>query len=205
MSAPIKITIGIIIIAVMGAVFYFISWKTSYENIASYAADIVKANEQLSTIRDQKKQIPQLQDDQRKLQDELRAVIQEQLTPGSESEFVPSYIADIERLVEQQRVRMGDPDFLVYSITPDTGSSKESGRQEMSGYPVRGFQMSLTGRYATVIDFLRQLGALKLKRLVTVSKLSLSVKQAPENYFESPILNVTLPISVYFREEGGKK
>jgi len=51
---------------------------------------------------------------------------------------------------------------------------------------------------------LRQLGALKLKRLVTVSKLNLSRTAGidKKDYAKSPILTITMPISVYLRKEG---
>jgi len=63
------------------------------------------------------------------------------------------------------------------------------------------FQMSLKGKYLTVIDFLRQLGALKLKRLVTINKLSLSPAETPKGG-SSPALNITIPITAYLSKGG---
>lgn len=205
MTAPLKLFLGLIAILIMAVVFYFVDWKGKFEMLESVKTEITKQETELQKIKQEKEELPKIQDRNRQLQAELRAVIQEQLTPESESEFVPAYIADIERLVEQQRSRMGDPDFIVESLTPDAGSSanKENAPSALSDYPTRGFQMQLSGRYASVVDFLRQLGALKLKRLVTVSKISLTPKGSSKNYSESPVLNVTLPITVYLRKDGG--
>ncbi len=206
LPAPMKIFIGLIIILLIGGGWYLAGWKADIDQAKILDADIIQKQSDLATVKKQKEELPKEQDKNRQLQAELRSVIQEQLTPESESEFVPSYIADIEKLVEQQRARMGDPDFIVVSLTPEnvSGGGKSSAPTALSGYPTRGFQMSLTGRYATVIDFLRQLGDLKLKRLVTISKITLSPVGSSENYFESPVLNVTLPITVYLREGGNK-
>jgi len=172
--------------------------------------DIDTQNEQIKTIDGQiqqaikdKEEIKGLEDKLAKKKLELDANIQQKLTPESETDFVPSYMADVEKLVEQQRIRMNDPDFIITAMTPDTKSdSSSSVNNVLASYPARSFQMSLTGRYTTVIDFLKQLGALKLKRLVTVSKLTLSGSPDKDNYSKSPMLTITMPISVYLRKEG---
>lgn len=198
-----KIFIGIIVIVFMVAIFWLTSWQKTTK-------DIDTQNEQIKTIEGQiqqaikdKEEIKGLEDKLAKKKLELDANIQQKLTPESETDFVPSYMADVEKLVEQQRIRMNDPDFIITAMTPDTKSdSSSSVNNVLASYPARSFQMSLTGRYTTVIDFLKQLGALKLKRLVTVSKLTLSGSPDKDNYSKSPMLTITMPISVYLRKEG---
>ena len=204
LPAPMKLFIGAIIVVLMGVGFYLVQWKPTYEQITSNKLKVSDQEGEIANLNRQKEEYPKVLDENNKLKVELQNVIQSQLTPESESEFVPSYIADIEKLVEQQRARMGDPDFQVVSLTPEN-NVKSSGPQVLAGYPTRGFQMSLTGRYASVIDFLRQLSALKLKRLVTVSKINLAPTGSKENYYESPVLSITLPITVYLREDKGGK
>ena len=209
LPAPMKLFIGFIIVILMGVGFYLVQWKPIYDDIAARRVEVAEQENTIADLNRQKQEYPKVLDENNKLKVELQNVIQSQLTPESESEFVPSYIADIEKLVEQQRSRMGDPDFQVVSLTPET-SVKSSGPQALSGYPTRGFQMSLTGRYTSVIDFLRQLSALKLKRLVTVTRINLSPgsgggSASKDNYYESPTLNITLPITVYLREDKGGK
>lgn len=199
-----KFIIGLILIAAIVGGFWLVNWKTQNENLKSLQTELQTKQVELDNANRQKETLASLKEDNAKLIAQLNSVIQEQLTAESESEFVPSYIADVERLVEQQRARMGDPDFIVESLDPGTeDSNKDNAPEALAGYPTRGFQMSLTGRYATVVDFLRQLGALKLKRLVTVSRINLTLKGTPEDYSKSPVLNVTLPITVYMRKESG--
>lgn len=208
LPAPMKLFIGAIIVVLMGVGFYLVQWKPIYDEMTLKEQAIAEQESKISELERKKEEYPKVLDENQKLQVELQNVIQSQLTPESESEFVPSYIADIEKLVEQQRARMGDPDFQVVSLTPEANTRATGGPQALAGYPTRGFQMSLTGRYASVIDFLRQLSALKLKRLVTVSKINLtpnSTNSKDLNYFESPVLSITLPITVYLREDKGGK
>lgn len=203
--APMKIVLTVVIIAFIAAGFWMLDWKAKDDQIKELNTEILAKKAEYEETHNKLAQLPIEKDRNVQLQAELQEVIQEQLMPESESEFVPSYIADVERLVEQQRTRMGDPDFLITNLTPEAaGQRGEGGVAALAGYPTRGFQMTLTGRYSTVIDFLRQLGALKLKRLVTISKVTLSGNPDQNNMSKSPSLNVTLPITVYLREGGSK-
>ena len=196
-----KVFLGLIAIVFMGVVFYFVKWKTPIDKKAAALQNLQSISAEMQEVENKKAEIPRLRDNLREKERELQTVIQQELTPESEKEFVPSYLADVEKLIEQQRARMADPDFVLTSINPE-GDSKGSSVSSLSSYPVRTFQMNLTGRYATIIDFLRQLGALKLKRLVTVSKLSLSGSPDKDSYSKSPVLTVQLPVSVYLRKDG---
>lgn len=197
-----KIFITLIIILFMGGIFYALQWRGPIEERKQAEAQIETLNQELQKVLAQKEEIPKLQAQIREKEAELQATIQQELTPESETDFVPSYMADVEKLVEAQRIRMNDPDFIITAMTPESGSSDNSVKV-LSSYPARSFQMSLTGRYTTIIDFLRQLGALKLKRLVTVSKLTLAKgTSSSKDYTKSPILTITMPISVYLRKEG---
>jgi Tfp pilus assembly protein PilO len=196
-----KIFIGLIIIVFMVAIFWLTSWKTHADNIKKYDGELTQVNSEIEKVVAQKQKIPGLKTQISELERELQATIQQELTPESETDFVPSYMADVEKLVEQQRIRMNDPDFIITSMTPEK-SDNSSSVNVLSSYPARSFQMTLTGRYTTVIDFLRQLGALKLKRLVTISKLTLTGSFDKDNYYRSPMLTITMPISVYLRKEG---
>ena len=198
-----KIFIGIIVIVFMVAIFWLTSWQKTTKDIDTQNEQIKTIDGQIQQAIKDKEEIKGLEDKLAKKKLELDANIQQKLTPESETDFVPSYMADVEKLVEQQRIRMNDPDFIITAMTPDTKSdSSSSVNNVLASYPARSFQMSLTGRYTTVIDFLKQLGALKLKRLVTISKLSLTGAPDSKNYSKSPKLTITMPISVYLRKEG---
>lgn len=196
-----KIVIALMIIIAMGFGFYILQWKEPLESAKASEAELVKIAAELETVEKQKEEIPRLRTQIIDAERELQEVIQQELTPESEADFIPSYMADVERLVEHQRMRMQDPDFILNTIRPDTGK-KSSAPSSLASYPVKNFDMTLTGRYATIIDFLRQLGALKLKRLVTVNEITLSGSVSKDNYTASPVLTISLPLSVYLRKDG---
>ncbi len=127
--------------------------------------------------------------------------------------FVANYIAEIERMVINQQEATGDYDFTITAITPgamtstqvETGGDNKDELDEegggLQGFPTRDFQMQMTGRYATLVDFLYQLADLKLDRLVTIKRLSLAPKS--KGLAGSPVLSVQIPITAYLRQGGG--
>jgi hypothetical protein len=193
----------------IGLGFWLVDWQKKMGEIKLQEKTLVEKQAELADMEKLVEELPAEKKRQEQLRRELREVIREQLTPETEEEFVPSYIADIEKLVEQERTRMGDPDFLINSLTPGALTTVGGAKQEegegpsvLAGYPTRTFQMALTGKYATIIDFLRQLGALKLKRLVTINRLALT----PTGEIKpgsSPTLSITMPITAYLRQKGG--
>ena len=119
-------------------------------------------------------------------------------------------------MVVAQQEATGDYDFKITQISPkgqkmsevNTGSedsdesdAAESAAEEsetLQGFPTRVFGMSMTGRYTTVVDFLYELGALELDRLVTINKISLSPSSSEDG--NSPILKIDIPITAYLRQ-----
>lgn len=209
LPTPMKVVLALFIIVLIGLGFWLVDWQKKMNEIKQQEKTLGDKKKELGDMEKLILELPQEKKRQEELKRELREVIQEQLTPETESEFVPSYIADIEKLVEQERVRMGDPDFIIISLTPGALTSTSGGKEAadegpaaLAGYPTRTFQMSLTGRYASIIDFLRQLGALKLKRLVTINRLNLSPggEAVPG---KSPTLSITMPITAYLRQPTG--
>lgn len=212
LPTPMKIVLAVFIIILIGLGFWLVDWQKKQAEIKQIQTTLAEKNAELENNKAMVKALPQETEKKKQLERELKTVIQEQLTPETEAEFVPSYIGDIEKLVEQQRSRMGDQDFLISSLTPGAlttvGGEKEKGETSggpsaLAGYPTRTFQMQLTGKYASLIDFLRQLGALKLKRLVTINRLSLA-PQKESKKGESPSLSITMPITAYLRQGGGQ-
>jgi Tfp pilus assembly protein PilO len=215
LPTPMKIVLAVFVIILIGLGFWLVDWQKKTAEIKQLDSTLEAKRAELEKNNALVKALPAETERKKQLERELKAVIQEQLTPETEAEFVPSYIADVEKLVEQQRTRMGDPDFQINSLTPGqlttvSGPKKEgeaapaeSGPSVLAGYPTRTFQMSLTGRFASTIDFLRQLGALKLKRLVTINRLTLT----PSGEIKvgvSPVLGITMPITAYLRQGGGQ-
>jgi len=112
---------------------------------------------------------------------------------------------------------MNDPEFALISLTPgalthgggegEAAATPEAAAAEgeasagvtsmLKSYPTRMFQLTLKGKYATLIDFLNQLGALRLKRLVTINKISLTPSGEAKGG-GSPSLQIVIPLTAYF-------
>lgn len=71
--------------------------------------------------------------------------------------------------------------------------------ETLQGFPTRVFAMEMTGKYSTLVEFLYQLGALELDRLVTINQISLR-PQGSLDEGVSPSLNITIPITAYLRQ-----
>ena len=69
-------------------------------------------------------------------------------------------------------------------------------------FPTRVFQMTMKGRYSTLIEFLYQLGDLRLERLVTIDKIALQPENKKEGDKRSPVLTIQIPITAYMRQGG---
>ena len=91
-----KIFIGIIVIVFMVAIFWLTSWQNYDNQKKDLDKQIADINTEIGTINKQKEEIPKLRADISNLERELQATIQQELTPESETEFVPSYMADVE-------------------------------------------------------------------------------------------------------------
>jgi Tfp pilus assembly protein PilO len=202
-----KVVLAVFVILLTASGFWLTDWqrKIAEKDQLASLCDLKKA--EFGRCRAMVSALPQENEKNIRLQRELRAIIQEQLVSEKDSDFVPSAISDIESLVEHGRTRMGDRDFIVLSLAPGALTAAGTRQDNAAGggvpalkeYPTRTFQMAMTGQYSTVIDFLRQLGALKLKRLVAVNRLSLSPNGEAQQGV-SPPLSIQMPITAYLRQ-----
>jgi Tfp pilus assembly protein PilO len=208
-----KIVIAIFIIILMGAGFYLLDYQGKFEKLRQAQSDLAKSQQDLAEIKEQIKSLGDLNKKLDEKQKELREVVVSKMSAEDPQLFVPNYIAEIERMVVGQQEATGDYDFDIQSITPGQaqqtsapGGGGESKAPDasaaqtpdaLSGFPTRVFSMQMTSKYSTLVDFLYQLGALKLDRLVTINKISLSPSKS--DGVASPVLSVTMPITAYMR------
>lgn len=221
LTNPMKVALAIVIIILIGLGFY----------LMKYSAKISTLNEKKKAYEDkieQKKRTEALVKDFNKIEidkttakKELDEAVRNLVGEETVEDFVPSYLTEIERLVREERSRMNDQSFDLQSISPgamagtETETTKAGGKEgtkpvateapktpaALAQYPTIVFQMTLKGRYATLIDFLQQLGHLKLKKLVTINRLQLTPTGSAAKV--SPVLTITLPVTAYVRQGGG--
>ena len=105
------------------------------------------------------------------------------------------------------RLWNGSPKGLLFPPLALGGLRGEEGEDGqpavLKKFPTRTFQMTMRGRYATLIEFLYQLGDLRLERLVTINKIALTPDGSDKKSGgKSPVLTIQIPITAYMREGG---
>lgn len=218
-TTPMKIVIAILIIAAIGFGFYIGDYKDKWDQLDQKAKEFQQATADLEKIKEEIKELPKLT----KMVEEKEAELNQLVSNSSKSRqpekpemFVANYIAEIERMVIGHQESTGDYDFDIISIQPGQGGQAATpapsggnntsapppadggGTPEaLQGFPTRVFNMQMTGKYSTLVDFLYLLGAMKLDRLVTINKISLSPTKTEGN--ASPVLTVQIPVTAYMK------
>lgn len=233
MTNPLKVVITVVIIILIGVGFYFMSWQKKIQEIKKLDVEIKNQEAELDRLNVIVQEYASLVKQREELQVELQNKLKEKLSPEDPKDFVPNYLGQIEKLIAEVRNATGDLSFDVLSLTPggevgeQVSGAAPSVQPEMQGQPetstqqpetktpeetssalaaaatTRTFDMTMKGRYNTLIYFLDQLGQLKLKRLVTISRIGLSPAAAGGPGI-SPVLSINLPIKAYLRKGGGR-
>lgn len=223
MNTPMKVAVAIVIIALMGLGFYMVDWSEKQKKIEELQGQYQEKVQQKQRLEADIAKLEEYEKEVAKLEQELLSLVQSKFTQEEPELFVANYIAEIERMVVGQQEATSDYDFKITSITPQGekntqvnagggeegaggenanagggGSSAAEESETLQGFPTRVFNMTMTGRYATLVDFLYELGALELDRLVTINQISLTPKSSEDGL--SPVLTVTIPITAYLRQ-----
>lgn len=209
LTNPMKVILALVIIVLIGLGFWLLDWQKKQNEIAQLDKKLQERQDKLRQSKELVKALPKLTKEKEVLEKQLNAVLTTDLPKEKPEVFVANFIRDIESLVLTERQRTGDRSFEILSVTPGAMTSQAApgteGGDEMETpeslkqFPTRMFQMSMRGRYITLIDFLYQLGALQLERLVTINKIAL----APAGKTEGggrPVLSITIPITAYLRQ-----
>lgn len=212
MTTPMKLILAILAMLLIGAGFYMFDWSEKWERRKGAEQALEAKRQELSQLEEAIKELPKLQQQVIEKQQELKKVVD--IGPGSESpdEFVGNYLQEIERLVADRQKETSDYTFSIKSVNPGnvgTASAPQSGGQAnapaptetpeaLAAFQTRVFSMSMEGKYATLVDFLYQLGAMKMKRLVTIGSVRLS--RAGEAGGSSPTLTIEMPITAYLKQ-----
>lgn len=209
-------TVVVIVLIVLG--FWMLKWSEQKKEIDRLESSKKERQAQLERLERDVEELPKFLEEEKKLEAELNSLVQSRFTKEEPELFVANYIAEIERMVLGQQIATEDYSFKIESISPkgqqmagggaafsgggddgdDDGGGPSTESETLQGFPTRVFDMKLTGRYATLVDFLYQLGNLELDRLVTINKITLSPQQGEGGL--SPVLNVTIPVTAYLRQ-----
>ncbi len=209
MTTPMKLIIAILAILLIGAGFYMFDWSAKWERKKSAESQLEQKKQELAALEQAIKELPKLQQQVREKQAELDKVINSKVSNETPDQFVANYIQEVERLVADQQRSTSDYTFVIKTISPGAAATTSgSGGQPAGGGPgeqpealsafqTRVFSMSMEGKYATLVDFLYQLGAMKLDRLVTINGIRLG--RSGEAKTGSPKLTIDIPITAYLK------
>lgn len=210
-----KIAVTAVIIMLVAVGFYLLSWSEKYKEIETLEAKYEERVKEKERLNNDLSKLEEYEQQVADLEQELMGLVQSQFTQEEPELFVANYIAEIERMVVSQQEATGDYDFKITQISPkaqemskvQTGDGDDDEEEMVSsyeesetlqGFPTRVFDMTMTGRYATLVDFLYELGALELDRLVTINQITLTPQNTESG--DSPVLTVTIPITAYLRQ-----
>lgn len=206
LNTPMKIVLTIVIIFLVGIGFYLMDYQKKLSEIKQLEETLVAKRDQLKTNEKRVRALPEQLKRKEKLESELDALIQEKLPKEDAAIFVPKFIQSMEELIAQERRVTGDGSMEVKSITPGRlempgakAGESEGALKALVMFPKQPFQVNLKAKFSSVIHFLHQLAALKLQRLVTITKIDLSPAEA-QVYGQSPTLNVNIPMVAYLNE-----
>ncbi len=198
MSAPLKILVAVILLGLCLSGYWLLDYQAKLSELDQLQRSMLAADQRLEENRARLQRLPELTARMQALELELSQLINR---PGVDDpeQFVTAYLADLERLVLSQQATSGDESFRLQSVTPGQSQEDDEAPDEaLQGAPRRVFQMSFQGRYATLADFLVELGALRLDRLVTINKIVLS----PVSGKGTGVLEIEMPVTAYLKQGG---
>jgi len=210
LTTPMKIILAVVLIGVIMLGFFLLDWQKKMADRTTLDQQIVGKQQEYERIRNETRSLTQLVQENDQLQREWNELVRGKFGGGggqaeNPDAFVPDFITTIEQVVAQVGTEKGDtgPDgFQIQSITPggQTTGGNDKKKEEVPSmvqqllekFPKRKFNLSMKGRYDTVIDFLDKMGTLALNRLVTVDHITLSPSTGRE-------LSISLPITAYLK------
>ncbi|MBI3925041.1 MAG: hypothetical protein HY319_05835 [Armatimonadetes bacterium] len=201
MTQLMKGALAVVIVALSALGFYLVDWQKKQQDLAQLDFELEQRAQKLASVEAEIKSLPDLTREVERLEAELQSLMASRFAAEHPDLFVANTLGEIERLVESLRRSTGDADFSVISVSPGALTSTQVAEEEtadaLPGVPARVFQLEMTGRYKTLVDFLYRLGALELDRPVTVGRINLSPKGGTGA--DAPVLSVSIPLTAYLR------
>ena len=220
MNGPMKIVTGFVLIFFVGVAFHFFSWDELNKEITKLQGEYKSLESKKERLENDIAKLEEYEKKAEALEKELSSLVQSKFTKEEPALFVANYIAEIERMVVGQQEATGDFDFKILSVSPkgektteaeepdeedkvtddaaaDEAALETEELQASQGFKTRVFDMDLTGQYTTLVEFLYDLGELKLDRLVTINKIILTPQEAEDG---TPILSIKIPVTAYLRQ-----
>lgn len=195
MSGFLKMIVAVSLIVLMFIGFWVVRYQPEQNEIASLNAEIQQQETQYQQLQAESQNLEKWEQAKTAFEQVIAKLHQ---TAVPVKNFIPSFLKDIEQLVENEKRAAADPTFKITSITPgapQSGAPASSSSAGSSDQEKALVQLNFTGRFNTLVDFLQQLSNLKLNKLVTIQQLSLTPSGSTEG--GSPTLTINMPFQIY--------
>lgn len=191
-----KIVLGVVFAFVVG----FISFQINYTPLIEKESLWKKQFEDAKKIYESSYQVKQEYEKYQQLASDYEKLRQEVFPSKGESEntFMSSVLKKIENVVTEVRNNSKDKDFKLSNINFGAISNRNIGAgEDTEGIAVRSTEitMSLTGKYSTIVSFLREISDInKMGGLVRIKTISFS--PSSKEVGKSPSNNVNLTLEM---------
>jgi hypothetical protein len=197
MNIAVRILVLIIVIFLSG----FLSWQYYY-NTLEIGKRKSEWEKSLNVLKDYKTKVENIKNRFNEVQDilnkyeELNKVLQISTSSNQKQGFISFTLKNIEKVINEVREQTKDKDFKLSNINfGSIGSRTIGGSENTAGIGIKSTEitMSLTGKYSTIIYFLKQLSDKnKVGNLVRIKTISFSPSNVEVG--KSPVLSTNLTI-----------
>ncbi|MGC8734393.1 MAG: hypothetical protein ACP5RD_05075 [bacterium] len=194
-----NMALSILVFIVVVVLSAFLSWQYNYAPVVKNKMEwenTQKKLEEYKTKVDQvKNRFNEVQNILNKYE-ELSRVLQVSSTSNKNQGFISFTLKNIEKIINEVREQTKDKDFKLSNINFGSISNRTIGGSEnTTGISIKSTEitMSITGKYSTIIYFLKQLSNQnKVGTLIRVKTISFSPSNVEVG--KSPTLSVSLTI-----------
>lgn len=194
-----NITVKILVLMIVVFLAGFLSWQYNYapiiKNKAEWENSLNDLKNYKNNVENIKKRFNEVQNILNKYE-ELNRVLQVSTSSNQKQGFVSLTLKNIEKIINEVREQTKDRDFKLSNINfGSIGSRTIGGSENTAGISIKSTEitMSLTGRYSTIIYFLKQLSDQnKVGNLVRIKTVSFSPSNVQVG--KSPVLSVSLTL-----------
>lgn len=179
MTAPVQLSLAAVALALLAGVFWRYDWNDRWQRRDAAIQAIQEERQRLQELQPSLAPLAQIQQRIQALQASINQSISTLVGEQQRDTLVPEVVCLLRRLGGK--------------VTP--GGTLPRPPEPLETVYTRGFALSIEGNYATLHDFLVQLGHLKLRRLITINSLRLS--QGPIDATGHPRLTLDLPLTAY--------
>jgi hypothetical protein len=194
-----NIAVRILVLVIVVFLAVFLSWQYNYVPIIKNKSEWENS---LNALRDYKNKVENIKKRFNEVQyilnkyEELNKVLQVSTSSNKKQGFISFTLKNIEKIINEVREQTKDKDFKLSNINFGSISSRTIGGSENTpGISIKSTEitMSLSGRYSTIIYFLRQLSDQnKVGSLVRIKTVSFSPSNVEVG--KSPVLSASLTL-----------